>query len=129
REAVVAAYPEFAQPYLGLGGVYLRAGRTAEAERLFEEAAERDPRAFAPLSMLGVVALQRGDPARAIGYLERARTLDPTNAETLYNLSVAYALARRFDEARATAEVLLRARPDHAQGRALLARLAQAPAN
>src|SRR5690606_34331478 len=39
RAAVVAAYPEFAQPYLGLGGVYLRAGYIDDAERLFDEAA------------------------------------------------------------------------------------------
>lgn len=123
RKAVVAAYPEFAQPYLGLGGIYLRAGRTGEAERFFEKAAEREPRSAAPLSMLGVVALQRHNTTQAIDYLERARALDPRNTQTLYNLSVAYALTQRLAEARATAEALLRVQPDHAQGRALLARL------
>lgn len=131
RKAVIATYPEFAQPYLGLGGVYLRAGRLSEAALSFEEAAECDPHSFAPLSMLGVVALQRRNTTQAIDYLERARARDPKNAQTLYNLSLAYALSQRFAEARATAEVLLRTQPDHAQGRALLARLTptQAPPN
>src|SRR5690606_4088376 len=93
RAAVVAAYPEFAQPYLGLGGVYLRAGYIDEAGRLFDEAARRDPRSAAPLTMLGVVALQRRNTTQAIDYLERARALDPRNTQILYNLSVAYTLS------------------------------------
>lgn len=120
RDAVVAAYPEFAQPYLGVGGVYLRAGRLDEAEQCFRDAAEREPRNFAPLSMLGVVALQRNNPAQAIDYFERARVFEPGHIQTLYNLSVAYALLQRFDEARAVVLALLRIAPNHAQGRALL---------
>ena len=123
RMAVVAAYPEFAQPYLGVGGVYLRAGRLEEARRYFEYAAEREPRSVAPLSMLGVVALQRRDASGAIVHLERARELEPYNPQTLYNLSLAYMLSQRLDEARSTAEALLRAQPDHAQAQALIALL------
>ena len=129
REAVVAAYPMFAQPYLGLAGVYLRANRLDEAERSFQDAAARDPRDAAPHVMLGAVAIRRGDVAQAIDRFERARTLDPKNAQALYNLGVAYVFARRLDEARATVEALLRIQPSHPQGRALLASLsAGAPA-
>ena len=123
REAVVAAYPMFAQPYLGLAGVYLRAGRLNEADRYFNEAAVREPRSAVPLTMLGAVAIQRGDLSQAIDYFERARVLEPGNVQTLYNLSVAYAYAQRFAEARTTVEALLRVQPGHPQGRALLASL------
>jgi tetratricopeptide (TPR) repeat protein len=128
REAMIAAYPMFAEPHLGLGGLYLRADRFDEAERFFEEAAARDPRPAIPLSMLGVVELKRGNATRAIAYLERARALDPRNAQTLYNLSVAYTFSQRFAEARTTAEALLRVQPDHVLGRTLLARLKLASA-
>ena len=130
REAVVAAYPMFAQPYLGLGGVYLRAGRIDEAVRYFQEAASAEPGTTAPWLMLGSVELERGNAQIAIDHLDRARAIEPTNIQALHHLTVAYALSERMDEARATVQTLLFYQPDHAQGRALsdwLSRTNQSP--
>ena len=123
REAVVAAYPMFGQPYLGLGGTYLRANRLGEAERSFREAAAHDPRDSAPLILLGSINLQRGDTASGIEYLERALALDPRNPQVLYNLGAAYAVSQRFAEARTALDALLRIQPGNAQARALFASL------
>ncbi len=125
RKAVVEAYPMFAQPYLGLAGVYYRANRLDEAERYFNEAATREPRSPDPLAMLGALEIKRGNVGRAIGYFERARALDPRNAQVLYNLGVAYVFSRRFDEARGAAEALLRIDPASARARTLLASFPQ----
>ena len=123
REAMVASYPMLMPPRLGLAGLYLRAGRLGEAERAFEAAAERDADSATPPSMLGAIALERGETARAIELLERARSLDARNPQTLYNLSGAYALSGRYADAREAAEAVLALQPDHARARALLSSL------
>ena len=56
-------------------------------------------------------------------HLERARRLAPQNAQTLYNLSGAYALTNRFNDARSTLNALFQVDPDHAAGRQLQASL------
>jgi len=129
REAMIASYPMLARPRVGLGGLYLRAGRTADAQQNFEAALEREPRSAPALSMLGAIELERQNTTTAIDYLERARALAPRDPQVLYNLSGAYALSQRFDDARATAEALLRIQPNHARGRALLASLPPSSAN
>jgi tetratricopeptide (TPR) repeat protein len=123
REAMIASYPMLARPRVGLGGLYLRAGRTNEAMQSFAAALERDARSAPALSMLGAIELERRNTTAAIDYLERARAVAPRDAQILYNLSGAYALSERFDDARTTAEALLRIQPNHARGRALLASL------
>ena len=73
--------------------------------------------------MLGAIALERGNTAEAIDLLERSRDLDPVNPQTLYNLSGAYALSRRYADARRTATALLALYPSHTGGQQLLASL------
>ncbi len=123
REAMIASYPMLAEPYLGLAGLYMRARRLDQAERLFEQAARRDDTPAIPLSMLGAIALERGRTAEAIALLERSRELGPGNPQTLYNLSGAYALSRRYADARRTVTALLAVQPAHTGGRQLLASL------
>ena len=123
RKAMIASYPMISQPYIGLGGLLMRAGRTGEAQGYFKEALERDPNSATALSMLGAIELERRNTTAAIDLLERARARAPRDPQLLYNLSGAYALSQRFAEARATAEALLAVQPNHARGRALLASL------
>ncbi len=49
----------------------------SRAEALFARAAEIDPGSADAIAGLGVVALQNGDRTAAVGYLNRARALDP----------------------------------------------------
>ncbi len=123
REAMVASYPMLAEPHLGLGGLHLRARRLDEAERYFKEAARLDPEPATPLSMLGAIALEQGRTAEAIALLERSKAFDAVDPQMLYNLSGAYALSRRYDEARQTVTSLLALYPNHTGGQQLLASL------
>jgi tetratricopeptide (TPR) repeat protein len=70
--------------------------------------------------MLGTLELSRGARTEALGLLERAHRLAPTNTQFLYNLSGAYALLDRYDDARRAAEEVLRLDPDHVAARQLL---------
>ncbi len=136
REAMLQSYPMLAEPYLGLAGLYTRRGEYDRAIANYEAAIERDEASGNALGLLGAIYLNRGmqqaasDRAaaqaafeEARGLLERARARNGRNPQTLYNLSGAYAQLGQFDEARETAEALLRVQPDHRAGRALLSSL------
>jgi arylsulfatase A-like enzyme/Flp pilus assembly protein TadD len=56
---------------------YARAGRLADARKVFERLAALMPAASAPLENLGVLALQDRDLARAAGYFDRAIAANP----------------------------------------------------
>lgn len=121
--ALIQEYPLLGGPYVGAANLLLRAGRPSEAEVYFEAAAERDSTLAVAWGMLGALRLQRGATAEAIPLLERARRLDPTDTQALYNLSGAYATSGRYGEARRAAEAVLRLDPAHEGARQLLASL------
>ncbi|MFN3597650.1 MAG: tetratricopeptide repeat protein [Rubricoccaceae bacterium] len=108
----------------------------------YQQALRLDTRQPTALAMLGAIHLQRvqaarGGPSRqapvtalmqedvdtAIGFLERARAVAPSDPQVLYNLSGAYALAGRRDDALRTVDVLLRSVPTHGPAQALRASL------
>jgi Flp pilus assembly protein TadD len=96
----------------------------AEAESLFRAALERDSRDAIANSLLGALLLNRGVPADATPFLERAVSLAPQDVQATYNLAGAYALTGRGEHARQTAEAVLRLQPSHPGALALLASLA-----
>jgi tetratricopeptide (TPR) repeat protein len=135
-EAMLQAYPMLPQAHLSLAGFHTRQGELDQAVHYFEGAIARGERTGNALGLLGAIELQRGMQARAAGdpagrdridrareLLERSRGQNPRNPQTLYNLSGAYAQLGRYDDARSTAEALLRVQPDHTGGRQLLASL------
>ena len=83
-----------------------RAGRLDEAERDYRAVLESDPDCAEAMHLLGVIALQRGDPEAAEPLLEKAVALDPDNAKYLNNYGVA---AERRGETREAAERFARA--------------------
>jgi tetratricopeptide (TPR) repeat protein len=136
REAMIQSYPMLSEPYAGLARLYVRLGDDDRAADHFRLAIHHGDRTGTAHGLLGAILLQRGMTAmRADGrsaadhleqarvMLERARSLDPRNPQTLYNLSGAYTQLARFDEARRTAEELLRLQPEHVAARQLLASL------
>ncbi|HKY22166.1 MAG TPA: tetratricopeptide repeat protein [Vicinamibacterales bacterium] len=73
-EAIAAAFPESFQAQVALGEFLWKAGRTDEAFKVLERAAQMVPMATGPKSphsMMAQMALQRNDRARAIGELEK----------------------------------------------------------
>ncbi|MEM9663404.1 MAG: tetratricopeptide repeat protein [Bacteroidota bacterium] len=120
--AMIQEFPFAVDPYLVAGNLLVKQGRYTESLTYFEAADDRGPSAPAQ-RMIGSILLQIGRRDDAIGWLERAQALDPTDPAVLYNLGGAYALAGRYDEARTMVTRLLEQHPDHQDGRRLLASL------
>jgi len=121
-QAVIQRYPFLDRPYIAAGDLLIAMQRYDEALSYYR-AALRHGESAAARRMMGTVLLQQGQRQAAIRHLERARDLDPSNAQTLYNLAGAYALTNQFDRARITATQLLEIAPNHQAGRQLLASL------
>src|SRR5690606_7717682 len=81
--AVIQRYPFLPRPYLAAGNLLARQGRFDEALYYFEASNDREETAEAQ-RMIGSILLRRADHTGAIRHLERARTLDPNNVQTLY---------------------------------------------
>jgi Tfp pilus assembly protein PilF len=56
-------------------------GQIDEATRWYEKASATDPSWGRPLHRLGMLALQKGDKARAAKYLAQVVSVDPISAE------------------------------------------------
>jgi tetratricopeptide (TPR) repeat protein len=121
-QAVIQRYPFLDRPYIAAGDLLVEMQRYDEALSYYRGALRRGESAAAR-RMMGTVLLQQGQRQAAIRHLERARDLDPRNAQTLYNLAGAYALTNQFDRARTTVTRLLEIAPNHQAGRQLLASL------
>jgi tetratricopeptide (TPR) repeat protein len=131
RRALVQAYPFVSQHLTALGSLHMRIAQErgrpaafADAESLFRAALARDARDATANSLLGALLLNRGVPAEATPYLERAVSLAPRDAQATYNLAGAYALTGQRERARRTAESVLRLQPGHPGAAGLLASLA-----
>jgi arylsulfatase A-like enzyme/Flp pilus assembly protein TadD len=67
----------------------MAARRFAEADRTLQEVIERSPRNLSALALLGSSRISNGQPAEALGPLERAAALAPFNADVLFNIGLA----------------------------------------
>lgn len=75
------------------------AGRLREAEALYRQALAEDPQNIDALHFLGVVALQRGDPAQAVVLISQALSRNPANPPACNNLGLALAAQGKRREA------------------------------
>ncbi len=75
------------------------AGRLLEAEALYREALAEDPQNIDALHFLGVIALQRGDPAQAAVLISQALSRNAANPPALNNLALALAAQGKRREA------------------------------
>ena len=94
------------------GRALLTANQPARARPYLERAYALKPTAFTAHA-LGVFAMQERNVQRAIPLFEQAVTLDPNMLPALYQLSLAYGVARDIDRARATAIRLARIAPNY----------------
>ena len=79
-----------------------QAGRLAEAEAGYRTVLDAEANHADALHLLGVVALQRGDPEAAVGLIRRAITVNPDFADFHGNLGHALWQSGRFVEAEAS---------------------------
>ncbi|MCC6928865.1 MAG: hypothetical protein IT359_07730 [Gemmatimonadaceae bacterium] len=105
RDQPVAEFPRRL-----LAGALQQEGRTAEAEQALRQALQLEPSSAGALA-LAQLLLQRKDVPAAIPLLEQAVRIEPTNTAALYQLSLAYGLARDLERSRATALTLARIDP------------------
>lgn len=97
---VLAKSPHLPRVYLYLGRAYNLEERYQEAFDVFQQAAEQDFNEVNIYNNWGLAAFQLGKIELAVKLLERAVQLDPTHAESHYNLGVAYGSQGRVAEAR-----------------------------
>jgi tetratricopeptide (TPR) repeat protein/peroxiredoxin len=100
--------PSSAEGLYGLGSVYLKQEKTAEARANFERATKAQasyPDTLANAwNNLGLLATREGRVAESIPYFERAVQLSPDHVVALENLGSAYRQQKRWDEARKVLE-------------------------
>jgi tetratricopeptide (TPR) repeat protein len=108
--------PLSAEAQYGLGSVYLKQGKNAEARASFEQVLKLTagypdtvPNAW---NNLGLLATREGRTADAIGYFQEALRASPDYWIALENLGNAYRQLKRWDEARSTLERAVVAKPD-----------------
>jgi predicted O-linked N-acetylglucosamine transferase (SPINDLY family) len=82
-----------------LGLQHHGAGRLREAEALYSEALAEDPQNIDALHFLGVIALQRGDHARAVALISQALSCNAANPPAFNNLGLALAAQGKRREA------------------------------
>lgn len=92
-----------------------QAGRLSQAERIYRELLEREPRNAEALHLLGVLAHQCGKHDHAVELINRATTLAPRNASYFCNLAEAYRALGRNREAIASAQMAVQLQPDYPQ--------------
>ncbi len=117
--------PASAEAQYGLGSVYLKQDKNAEARASFERALkltasypDTAPNAW---NNLGLLATREGRTVDAIGYFQEALRISPDYWIALENLGNAYRQQRRWDNARATLERAVAARPREAEANYSLA--------
>jgi Flp pilus assembly protein TadD len=75
-----------------IGSANLRLGRLGQAEQMLRRALEIDPGFVPALNNLGVVLIERGEPAEAMRVFQRAFALDSGNSDSIReNLRLAIA--------------------------------------
>jgi tetratricopeptide (TPR) repeat protein len=113
KDQAIAAYEKAAQynpsdveSQTNLATAYLEEGKIGNAERCFRWALTIED--FAPAyNGLGLVAIQRHDPANARTNFERAVALDPNLVEAQLNLGLIYKMAGDIPRAKACFEAFL----------------------
>ncbi len=82
------------------GRTHFEHGRLSEAARCFQTLVAGWPNAFPDVyNKLGIVFCQKGKPEEAVGYLEKALSINPHYTEASLNLVIAYNELGRYDEA------------------------------
>ncbi|MGH8642479.1 MAG: tetratricopeptide repeat protein [Burkholderiales bacterium] len=90
-----------------------RAGKLAEAEALYRQVLETEPRHAGALTMLGTIQAQRGSLAEAARLFETSLEADPHQSNALYNYGIVLAELKRFEEALARYDGAIALKPDN----------------
>jgi predicted O-linked N-acetylglucosamine transferase (SPINDLY family) len=87
--------------------------RLDEAGVLYEQVLQSHPENFLAVYLLGIIALQKSDPARADGLLARAAAIDPQSARAHNEYGRAQILLGRPEQALAAFDRAIAINPEH----------------
>jgi len=108
--------PSNAEALYGLGSVYLKKEKNAEARETFERTVKLKTNYPKTLTNawnnLGILSAREGKMPEAVSYFQEALRLDPDHLVALDNLGAAYRQLQNWDEARQTLERALKVKPD-----------------
>lgn len=105
---------------------YHRAGQLDRAEAGYRSIPADDPKYPDSLQLLGVIAQQRGDHARAVELITKAIALRPHQPEFHSNLAEAHRSLGQLAQAEACCAEALRLKPNHAEALLNLGRVRMA---
>ncbi len=88
-----------AEALCGLGAIYLRQGKAADAGVVLHQALSINPNLAAARNDLGVYFLQIGDTAHAVQQFKAAVELAPDNPAARFNLGLAFLAASQWQDA------------------------------
>ena len=111
--ASAPAPAERARKLLAHGLAHHRAGRADQAAAAYRELLAADPGHADALNLLGVIALQGGDPAAAEALIRRALAVRPSVADYHSNLGEALRGQGRLDDAVDELRAAVACDPDH----------------
>jgi tetratricopeptide (TPR) repeat protein len=100
-EAAARLDPEYGPTHARLGTALLELDRLEEADAAFARAAERQPAPALAWTGRARVALLRGEPLRALEFIERAVSLTPGDFQAHRLRALTLSALGRLDEARA----------------------------
>jgi tetratricopeptide (TPR) repeat protein len=123
---LIALRPDWADPHIALGEIYVAQGRWDEAENEFRMARNLDGQAVRALSGLADVAYHQGDAQRAIQLWHRTVALGRGHTEAHYKLAEAYLASSDVATAEQELQRLVLHESDH-QGAHYLLGLILAP--
>jgi tetratricopeptide (TPR) repeat protein len=92
-----------------------KAGRLADAEKIYKQILAADPGHFDCLHLLGLILHQRRQFAAAVNHFDLALRREPNNILALNNRGLALKRLKRFEEALASYNRALVLRPDYAE--------------
>ena len=107
----------------GIGFLYLN--KMPEAQKAFDEAAEKDPKNPAVWYCLGLADHGQGKSAEAVEHFQKVVELAPDNADAHYFLASSYLELKEFDKAIAEYQKALAINPLHTSSEFGLARALQ----
>ena len=91
-------------------------GELAQAQARYQAILDVQPGHFDALNMLGVIALQRGHPEKALQLLDSAREIDPHDAAVHFNRGAVLQRLNRPEESLASYDQAIALKPDYAEG-------------
>ena len=115
RQPAAAAIPPALLAQFGQAVALHQAGRLTEAEPIYRQVLQAQPRHFDSLHLLGVIHYQRGAYSEAVRHIEAALKINPAVAAAHNNLGNAFKDLGRAEEALASYERAVALKPDYAE--------------